>query len=116
MPNSTLPGYYRCQTARRHGPRRRVDRTDAALFAQHFGTSTGRIWTTGDFNGDGATTLADLALLQSHIGQFVTPSPSAAASAAAVPEPSTAALLLCGLVASAISFAGFTRRRAKHVR
>ncbi len=91
-----------------------VNRLDAALFAQYFGTPIASTWTTGDFNFDGATTLADLAMLQSHMGQFVTP--SASSPAAAVPEPSSAALSLCGLFACAFSFARFTRRRAKQAR
>lgn len=87
-----------------------VDRTDAALFAQHFGTPTDSTWSTGDFDDDGATTVADLAMLQTHLGQSIV----ASQSTAAVPEPSSAALLLCGLAASAVSFAKSTRRRANH--
>jgi hypothetical protein len=68
-----------------------VDRKDAALFTPRIGLSVGSIWTTGDFNGDNATTLADLILLQANIGQSL-PLPSPSASA--VPEPSSFALLL----------------------
>jgi len=60
-----------------------VDRTDAALFAPHLGFATGAVWATGDFDGDGATTLGDLALLQANLGLVE------ARSATAVPEPST---------------------------
>jgi hypothetical protein len=63
-----------------------VDRRDASLFSQYFGTSAGADWASGDFNGDGKTALADLAILQAHFGQSV---PNPIASAAAVPEPST---------------------------
>lgn len=72
-----------------------VDGTDAAVFARHFGAATGSEWTTGDFNDDGATTLADLAILQSHFGERL-----AMASPALhqpVPEPSTWALGLLGV-------------------
>ncbi|MEX0744441.1 MAG: PEP-CTERM sorting domain-containing protein [Phycisphaeraceae bacterium] len=90
-----------------------VDRTDAALFSQYYGTTSGSVWTTGDFNGDAATTLADYGLLQSHLG-MTAPSPSAAA--AAVPEPSASLMLLFGMAASIVAFARVTRRRAKHLR
>jgi hypothetical protein len=72
-----------------------VDRTDAGLFSQYFGTPGGAIWTTGDFNADGATTLADWGLLQTHLGQSAVPSPSAAV----VPEPASfyLGLLLVGV-------------------
>jgi hypothetical protein len=66
-----------------------VDRTDAAVFTQFFGLETGATWETGDFDGDFAATLYDLALLQAHLGQGP-PSPSAAA----VPEPPTLLMLL----------------------
>jgi hypothetical protein len=36
---------------------------------QHFGRESDSIWTTGDFDGDGRTSLADWGLLQSHLGQ-----------------------------------------------
>jgi uncharacterized protein YkwD len=75
-----------------------VDRRDGALFAVHYGRRAGSTWATGDFNGDMRTTLADWALLQSHLGQ--------GGSAAAVPEPSSAAL--ASLIALA---AGLTFRR-----
>lgn len=76
-----------------------VDPADAALFTSHLGLTTGSVWTTGDFNGDGATTLADLALLQGNFGQIAPPSP------AAVPEPSTE------LMALTVVALGFLSRR-----
>lgn len=87
-----------------------VDRTDAALFSQHFGTPGGAVWTTGDFNGDAATTLVDFALLQTHLGQSL-PSPAASA---AVPEPGTCGLMLLGLigVVAKCFFRGPTARRS----
>jgi hypothetical protein len=76
-----------------------VDRRDAALFSQHFGTNTGAVWATGDFSGDGATTLNDLVLLQRNFGHSVF-SPQAGA---AVPEPASIVLLLGGLVVIGVS-------------
>jgi T5SS/PEP-CTERM-associated repeat protein len=74
-----------------------VDHLDAALFTPHLGTATGSIWATGDFDGDNATTLADLNLLQIHLGQSLVPSP------VAVPEPASWILGLFG--AFALAFA-----------
>ena len=69
-----------------------VDRADAALFAQHFGLETGSSWQTGDFDGDFATSLADLARLQANLG----PGPQSP-STAAVPEPSSLLILVSGV-------------------
>ncbi len=85
-----------------------VNRTDAALFAQYFGTDVDSTWSTGDFDDDGATTLADLALLQAHQGQSVAALPSATA----VPEPSSLVLITCGIVAAAATSRRSTRRHA----
>lgn len=74
---------------------RDVDRTDAALFAQHFGRASLATWTTGDFDGDKAATLVDLAILQAHLGDAPAP------SIAAVPEPNSIILTLAGLTAIA---------------
>lgn len=82
-----------------------VDRIDAALFAQYYGTATGGTWITGDFDFDGATTTVDLALLQSHFGHVASPSPSLYATS--VPEPTALAIVL---VAAAM-FAVRTRRQ-----
>jgi hypothetical protein len=65
-----------------------VDRADAAKFIRFLGLAASD-WTTGDFDNDNRTTLADLALLQSHMGTSISPS----IAATAVPEPSTALLL-----------------------
>ncbi|MEX0642196.1 MAG: dockerin type I domain-containing protein [Pirellulales bacterium] len=73
-----------------------VDRTDAALFSQYFGMKTGSIWTTGDFNGDAATTLNDWVLLRTHLGQSV-PSPLESRAAAGVPEPAASWLAVLAL-------------------
>jgi hypothetical protein len=61
-----------------------VNTLDAALFTPQLGLAGGSVWTTGDFNADGQTTLADLSILQAHFGQSVI-----ATSPAAVPEPAT---------------------------
>lgn len=73
-----------------------IDPADAALFTAHLGQSAGSIWTTGDFNGDGMTTLADLSLLQANFGQIAPPSPMTTA----VPEPSAALTALASLAAA----------------
>ncbi|MEX0642022.1 MAG: dockerin type I domain-containing protein [Pirellulales bacterium] len=70
-----------------------VDRSDAALFAGYYGLTFGSEWTTGDFNSDGRTSLADWALLRSNLG-YGAPSPDAAP----VPEPSSLALLVLGIL------------------
>jgi hypothetical protein len=44
-----------------------VDAADVAAFARSYGANTGGRWEDGDFDGDGAVTLADLALLASHL-------------------------------------------------
>jgi hypothetical protein len=60
-----------------------------------FGRRIGGNWTRGDFNFDGAVTIADLAILQAGL------SPSGAGSAHApinaVPEPSGLILLAAGI-------------------
>ncbi len=89
-----------------------VNGTDAALLAAQFGMETGAMWSTGDFNADGATTLEDLAILQAHMtllsasptaGATVGATVGATADATAVAEPSSAALLLL-CIASAAAF------------
>jgi hypothetical protein len=65
-----------------------VDRNDAARFAAHFGQTEGASWSTGDFDRDGAATLADWSLLQSNL------SSAGPATLAAVPEPRGWALAL----------------------
>jgi hypothetical protein len=79
----------------------RVDRLDAATFAQFFGQQAGSTWTTGDFNGDGATTLHDWALLQSNFGVTVA---SLGVPAAAVPEPGSLGLAGGALIALVLRF------------
>jgi hypothetical protein len=81
-----------------------VDVRDAALLTPHLGRSNSS-WSTGDFNGDHLTTLADLALQQANFG---TTQASPAAPFAAVPEPST------GMIATALiapMLLAFARRR-----
>lgn len=60
-----------------------VDRLDAALLAQNFGSATGAHRGRGDINGDGATNLADLAALQTSLGTAA-PSPASSSAAGAV--------------------------------
>jgi hypothetical protein len=56
----------------------RVDRADAAVLAQNFG-SLGASASQGDLNGDGRVGLRDLAILQSNL-DVVAPSPTVAAA------------------------------------
>jgi hypothetical protein len=79
-----------------------VDARDAALFTQFLGISAGASWFTGDFNGDATTTLDDLTLLQVNFGAAA---PSPAASATAVPEPTTWPLVLGLVVVAALTVA-----------
>ena len=76
-----------------------VDRTDAAQLATSFGMPSDAIWQMGDFNGDEAVTLADVAMLHANIDA------STAASAIAVPEPPSMSLpalaILCTLSGTA---------------
>jgi len=87
-----------------------VDRTDLALFAPHLGTASGAIWTSGDFNGDGRTTLHDLALQQANFAATL-PSP-AASSADTVPEPSTWVMP----ISAGIMLASCVSRRCRRMR
>jgi hypothetical protein len=84
-----------------------VDRVDAALFASNFGRTGGATWATGDFDYDGATTLADWSWLRRNLGK----SQPQAAALAAVPEPS--AVVLCVLLAAIASAPSFRRRLLK---
>jgi T5SS/PEP-CTERM-associated repeat protein len=83
-----------------------VDRTDAALFTPHLGLAGSAIWTTGDFDGDGMTTLLDLALMQTHFGAMV-----ASASAAAIPEPASLTLTFLALAALLLNHRHAVRRK-----
>lgn len=81
-----------------------VDRHDAALFALHMGRQSDSAWTTGDFDFDAATTLADLAILQAKLGTAASNASKATNSPAGspVPEPSAFALLAFGGTACSI--------------
>jgi hypothetical protein len=82
-----------------------VDRRDAALMAQYFGTASGATTSTGNFNCDGQTTLADLAALQAHLDAAASPAFTAAfADSTSVPEPGTVLIAMMG-------FAGIGFRR-----
>jgi hypothetical protein len=78
-----------------------VDGADFLAWQQNVDKTTGATRAQGDANGDGAVNGADLSIWR---GQF---GPAAAASAAAIPEPATALLVLIGLGAFA------ARRRAQ---
>lgn len=87
-----------------------VNAADVAMFAQHFGTTSGATWETGDFNGDGASDVRDLAMLQANMGTRLASSPAAetlAVSGAALPEPSALAAAAMAMVSAVV----FRRRR-----
>lgn len=71
-----------------------VNRADVAILAASFGDSAA-LASDGDFNGDGVLSLADLAYLQARLG---TGSGNTAFTATSVPEPSSACMLVAGLV------------------
>jgi hypothetical protein len=68
----------------------RVTRADFARFSRTFGKASGATWSDGDFDGDGQVTLRDLSTLQAAIQQL---SPTVAA----IPEPSSFAILVIGI-------------------
>ncbi len=76
-----------------------VDDADATILATNWQTATDATWAMGDFNGDGAVDDSDATLLASNWQM------TAASQSAAVPEPSSLALLL-----SVLSLAAFCRR------
>ncbi len=70
-----------------------VDRKDVAEFVTYYGANGDSTFSTGDFNDDSDTSLADLALMQKHFGEST-------ASPAAVPEPSALILSVLGMMGS----------------
>jgi hypothetical protein len=68
-----------------------VNRTDMAILAANLGTTTGALWGQGNFDLDGAVTVRDLQIIQSHFT-------SAGPSPAAVPEPATICFAAIGLI------------------
>ena len=71
-----------------------VNRRDIAVVTSNFGMTSGALWGHGDFNFDGKVTPADMVVVRNNL--------SPGASPAAVPEPSSLALLGMGLAAGAI--------------
>ena len=69
----------------------RVDRADSAVLIRHLGMTSGALFADGDFDGDRAVTLRDLATLQTQLS--VAPS----SANVAVPEPSTLLLAIVAL-------------------
>ncbi|MBN1589183.1 MAG: PEP-CTERM sorting domain-containing protein [Pirellulales bacterium] len=78
-----------------------VNEIDAAVLAQNWGANVGASgFAMGDFNGDELVNAADAAILAANWGDHNPP------ESAAVPEPSTVALLMAGL-----ALMGIRRRR-----
>jgi probable HAF family extracellular repeat protein len=71
-----------------------VDINDLTIVLAHYGQS-GMTWTEGEFTGDGTVDINDLTIVLAHYNQSLG---SAAGSPAAVPEPSTLALIGIGLI------------------
>jgi hypothetical protein len=80
-----------------------VDFNDLVALAQHYNTTAGQLWSSGDFNYDGNVNFADLVLLAQNYNTTLPAEPVPGASAAFdrdlaaafanVPEPSSTALL-----------------------
>ena len=99
--------------------------TDLGTLIDNYGTQSGATWFMGDFNDDGKVTIDDLGVLIDYYGDsFGTAHVSgsnalmsdpaavkllADAGFSPVPEPSTLALLVCGLLSAAL-FAWRKRR------
>ena len=75
----------------------RVDRRDVADVARHLGRADQTPMTGGDLDGDGAVSIADLALLQLGLSTAISPA-SASPAASAVPEPATILPAIAGLL------------------
>src|SRR5205823_3192088 len=85
-----------------------VDTVDFNYLAANFGKPSGAIWAEGDYNYDDHVDTNDFSLLAANFGQTLSlPSASLAgsefASAALVPEPSTAIALLLAAIPGLIS-------------
>ena len=65
---------------------------DFNALATNFGAASGGFWSQGDFNYDGIVNTADFTAMVLNFGQ-VLPAPTLGTL---VPEPSCAAILLCG--------------------
>jgi hypothetical protein len=74
-----------------------VTRDDVLVLATSFGRSSAVSWQSGDFDGDGLATLADLAMIQSHL-TMVGPIPTTGPQA--VPEPASLFFALAGVLAA----------------
>jgi parallel beta-helix repeat protein len=73
----------------------KVNIVDFNTLDTHLGTGS-QNWLTGDFNGDGAVNMLDLDAITSNFGAHII---ATQALGAFVPEPSTAFLVGCGIVA-----------------
>lgn len=91
-----------------------VDAADVAVFAQSYGALSGGRWEDGDFDGDGAVTLGDLALLASHlpvaeVNQATQTEPKT--DLVATPEPGGMVLAVASM--TALLGAGWLLRRKR---
>ncbi len=67
-----------------------VDVIDLGILATNYGAEIGADWDDGDFTGDGKIDVSDLGILATYYG-------IGSAASATAPEPTTIALLLCGM-------------------
>jgi hypothetical protein len=74
-----------------------VDISDLSALGQNWNGS-GKVWSQGDFNYDGKVDISDLSALGQHWNQSVLGF-AGGGSGTTVPEPSTLALLVAGLLA-----------------
>lgn len=86
-----LPGDYNSDNA--------VDARDYVVWRKYAGLTGGATYTKGDGNRDGNVTSADYEIWRSYFGQTAPGSGTGDGLAAAVPEPATWVLMLCGCLA-----------------
>ena len=79
----------------------KVDLSDLSVLGTNWGSTTA-VWAEGDFTADAKVDLSDLSILGTNWGWV-----GAAEGAAAVPEPSTIAMLILG----ALCLAGYRLRK-----
>jgi hypothetical protein len=83
-----------------------VDRRDAAQMARYFGRSSSPSWATGDFDGSGATDLADLAMLQANL--------DVSAASPLGPAAADALVVAVELKSGSVSNRGFAAERPRN--
>jgi hypothetical protein len=80
-----------------------VSIADFATLQNNFNMGAGRIWSDGDFNATGDVTISDFAIFQNNYPNSFPPAPGSGSGSSAVPEPTSALLVLLGMVAAMIA-------------